>query len=865
MNLLGRLLSPAVDLRDPDPERARVARQMLDAYLHEVSQPVDVRDAPVMFGASPADYPSGRVVLDAEPAQQVAFIRVTLEWSLERAGQATRHNAFFGSGILSTLSSIWLVGGLMGQLQRRRQPYTEQDIRWILRCLAMSGANAELFQSMHVNLFTLLRGVQLATEGRELSAESWSLLDRLRENLADGKRTSEGRKTLALIDTMLGRENPSQPLIDAGDDWGKLASALLSEMDVEERPVWTDLLRFAASASGSKPSKTWLRQAREQLDQFGEERFIAHASDWLHLLGHPTSNGIYRRPDGYAYPTALVAEQNADVLKGIVWACSLIDDERLARMVGDAGLACFKKIPGVGARSTKVGNACIWTLGALPGLSGVAELQRLTQKIKLPSARKQIDAALATAAARNGLTRADLDDLAVSDFGLRDGVIRRDLGPFTAEIVIERLDGAALHWRQADGRTQASLPAEVKREFPVALKEVQQTLKDLRAALPVQRLRLEQLLLAERTWPLERWRECYLNHPLLAHLVRRLIWTFERDGHRAEGIWQDGVVTSHDDAPLDWLDAETTVRLWHPIASGAETVLAWRRWLEGHEVTQPFKQAHREVYILTDAERETATYSNRFAAHILRQHQLGALCQQRGWQYRLQGGWDGGNVPQIDLRDWDLRAEFWVDISDAADAAMSGHGVYLYVATDQVRFTRRGRWQPLPLVEVPPLVFSEVMRDVDLFVGVCSVGADPTWLDGGADGRHVAWNDYWREFAFGELSVSAATRYAVLERLLPRLKIADRCRLDDRFLIVRGDLRTYRIHLGSGNILMEPNDQYLCIVPGRGLDGTVGGQLFLPFDGDSTLSVILSKAFLLADDRSIKDPTITRQILAPGS
>jgi hypothetical protein len=28
--------------------------------------------------------------------------------------------------------------------------------------------------------------------------------------------------------------------------------------------------------------------------------------------------------------------------------------------------------------------------------------------------------------------------------------------------------------------------------------------------------------------------------------------------------------------------------------------------------------------------------------------------------------------------------------------------------------------------------------------------------------------------------------------------------------VVKGELRTYRIHLGSGNILMEPNDQYLC-------------------------------------------------------
>jgi hypothetical protein len=77
---------------------------------------------------------------------------------------------------------------------------------------------------------------------------------------------------------------------------------------------------------------------------------------------------------------------------------------------------------------------------------------------------------------------------------------------------------------------------------------------------------------------------------------------------------------------------------------------------------------------------------------------------------------------------------------------------------------------------------------------------------------------------------------------------------------VRGQLRTYKIHLGSGNIMMEPNDQYLCIVPERGMAASRRGEVFLPFEGDNTLSVILSKAFLLADDSKIKDPTITRQI-----
>jgi hypothetical protein len=143
-----------------------------------------------------------------------------------------------------------------------------------------------------------------------------------------------------------------------------------------------------------------------------------------------------------------------------------------------------------------------------------------------------------------------------------------------------------------------------------------------------------------------------------------------------------------------------------------------------------------------------------------------------------------------------------------------------------------------------------------LFVGVASVGNDPTWTDNGLYGRY---RESWDRFAFGELFPTAITRKAALERIIPRLKIAGRCSFADRFLIVRGDLRTYKIHMGSGNILMEPGNQYLCIVPDQG-GGSRPGRVFLPFEGDTTLSIIVSKALLLADDRSITDPVIVSQI-----
>lgn len=114
-------------------------------------------------------------------------------------------------------------------------------------------------------------------------------------------------------------------------------------------------------------------------------------------------------------------------------------------------------------------------------------------------------------------------------------------------------------------------------------------------------------------------------------------------------------------------------------------------------------------------------------------------------------------------------------------------------------------------------------------------------------------------YSFGELSDNALSRKALLETLIPRLKIKDVTSIQGKFLHVKGSLREYKIHVGSGNILMLPNDQYLCIVPGQGTANT-SSDIPLPFEGDRTLAVILSKAFMLADDKNIKDVTITRQI-----
>jgi hypothetical protein len=520
-------------------------------------------------------------------------------------------------------------------------------------------------------------------------------------------------------------------------------------------------------------------------------------------------------------------------------------------------------------------------LGNMPGREGVAQLSILKIKVKTNTAQKLIASALETAAKRLGMTAKEIEEMSVPVYGLEEvGLRRDDFGEVASELRVDGSDAEQV-WVRKDAKRLSSPPKAIKEKYPEELKEISQAVKDIRKMLPAQRDRIDNLYLMQKKWMFASWQTRYLNHPLIGTIARRLIWTFSQGGKSESGIWFEGQIVGTDHQPLDWLDDSTSVELWHPIHDESNVVLEWRQWLLEHEIRQPFKQAYREIYLLTDAERNTRVYSNRYAAHILRQHQFNSLCAARGWKNALRLMVDDEFPPaRKTLPEWGLRAEYWIEgIGDQYGTDTNETGTFLYLTTDQVRFYRidavenlaraggggysarhwlgRGNAEPLPLEEIPPLVFSEIMRDVDMFVGVASVGNDPNWLDGGAE---VRYRDYWHSYSFGELTESSKTRKQVLQTLLPRLKIAECCKLTDKFLVVRGDIRTYKIHLGSGNILMEPNDQYLCIVPSR-RSGEIGkDKLFIPFEGDQTLAIILSKAFLLAEDKKITDPTITRQL-----
>jgi hypothetical protein len=260
------------------------------------------------------------------------------------------------------------------------------------------------------------------------------------------------------------------------------------------------------------------------------------------------------------------------------------------------------------------------------------------------------------------------------------------------------------------------------------------------------------------------------------------------------------------------------------LVSSGEWV-AWQEQLFMSERRQPFKQVFRELYVLTAAERATAPLSRRYEGHQVQPRQALALFRRRGWVHDAEAG----DLSRV-FHDYDIVARVTV---------LEGFGTPADVELPTVQavgFTRRATYVAEALDTVPPVVFSEAMRDLDLVVSVAHAGGvDP------------------------EASASTVEMRAALVREATRALKLGNVREVGSHVVIEGVLGEYSVHLGSGVVHRRPGGA-VCIVP---VNAQRRGRLFLPFaDDDPKTAEVVSKVLLLANDRQIKDPTILEQLRA---
>lgn len=644
--------------------------------------------------------------------------------------------------------------------------------------------------------------------------------------------------------------------------FGTIVDKDIKAMPPEKQDHWHALFHELSKASAGKPTKKFTQTINPLIDTLGTKDFKQQTNEWLSTVAKFDIQTTVQTFEHYGRVNTyesyeFVETHSHNLIKGLLWAMTRFHDAESLQIIAQLVEKCFQKIPEQGPAAAGVGNAGIYMLAQSKGLDGLSHLSRLKLRIRQNNTQKLIQKYIDEQAKKLGVKATQVEELSVLEYNLKDGKRVEPFEDFELKLQVQEVGTTTLEWFKADGTPQKSVPSVVKTSTSLSakLKKMRDLVKQINKSMSAQRDRIDRLYTEDVSWSIEDFNKYYLHHGLVSQISQKLIWQLnEQPGIYYEGQWQD----IHGDVVN--VDTNTIVRLWHPIDSDTDSILAWRERLEALGIKQPLKQAYRELYILTDAEINTRVYSNRMAAHILKQHQFNALTALRGWRYSLLGAYDDGRdgaIASKHLPEYDMTAQYWInEIIDDTDS-FNDAGIWHYVATDQVRFCNSND-EAINLIDISPLVFSEIMRDVDLFVGVASVGNDPQWQDGGPDSR-PDYRTYWQSYSFGDLTEIAKTRKTVLERLLPRLKIRDVTHIDGKFLIVNGKKNTYKIHIGSGNILIAPDDRYLCIVPSRGKDKNTE-EIFLPFEGDKGLSIVLSKAFLLASDDKIKDPTIVSQL-----
>ena len=239
--------------------------------------------------------------------------------------------------------------------------------------------------------------------------------------------------------------------------------------------------------------------------------------------------------------------------------------------------------------------ARIGTDVALMHLHGIA------QKLKFKALKDKAGEKIEQIAEARGLSAEELADRLVPDLGLDDdGTLALDFGPRRFTVVFdESLRPAVV---DESGKRAGDLPKPKQTddaEKAGAATETWKALKkDAKAVAQGQIVRLELAMCGQRRWNEEVFRRFLLDHPLLVHLVRRLVWgAHDARTDALVGSFRVAEDSSLADARDDAfsLPPDAPIGIIHRLEIDEALASRWGEVLADYEILQPFEQLARAV------------------------------------------------------------------------------------------------------------------------------------------------------------------------------------------------------------------------------------------------------------------------------
>lgn len=388
----------------------------------------------------------------------------------------------------------------------------------------------------------------------------------------------------------------------------------------------------------------------------------------------------------------------------VLTALALLGDDETARRLTPRLVEWSKH----GAHARAVAGldvlVAIGTDVAMQRLSALTDDKAASERLRTQARQK-----LADIAAARGLSEEELADWLVPDLGLgADGTLVLDFGPRRFSV---GFDEALRPWvRDESGARLKTLPKPVQSDIAEAARDATQRFnalkKDAKAIAKQQIERLTKAMTRRRRWTPATFRMLFMEHPVMRHLARRLVWGVYREGEwmGAFRVAEDSSLADHRDEACE-LPAEGEIGLVMAAELPENLFRDFGQIFTDYEIIQPFKQLGRELYRPNKAERKSGEVT-RFVGKKVNGGTLNALAN-RGWRRERR---EHGPV-------------FCKSVTGGLTVILEATSLNSYSGSEwgepDHEFGKLFAWRDASderasVTELTPLAFSEAMRDVDL-------------------------------------------------------------------------------------------------------------------------------------------------------
>lgn len=353
-----------------------------------------------------------------------------------------------------------------------------------------------------------------------------------------------------------------------------------------------------------------------------------------------------------------------------------------------------------GDRAWAYARAGLAVLSAIGTDLALTSLDDLARHGGASWARREGRAQLEEARRGRQVRRAQLEDAIVPDLSLEDdGTALLDLGPRRYRVTFDEVLAPVV--LDESGVRVASFPRARKTDdaskYAAAKARHAGLVRDTKVLARQQLGALEQAMCARRAWSLDAFRARFVEHPLLRHLGRRLVWgVLEGEGLGATfRVAEDLTLADADDAELA-LAPDAKVVVAHPIELEPDRLARWRALFGDYQIVQPFAQLARELTRASEVDPHATEIVSARGAGTSRGRLFGLA--RRGWEARAEDG--------VLVR-WEreLPASGYVASVTVEPGLVIGEG-----GEDEQSITRA--WCTMALGELPAIDRSELMRDV---------------------------------------------------------------------------------------------------------------------------------------------------------